>query len=107
MVPCLLPEVMLQCSSSLLWSCLLPDGLMSHSIASQLNDAQRACQGGVMYVCPAGTPACTPLDVPCMGAMLTQHVSLQLLSSQMQTQCCIAIFSGYVYPLGLACTIPW
>jgi hypothetical protein len=45
-----LPEVMLHCSTCLSCSCLLPDGLTSHSIALQLDDAL----------------ACTPLDVPCM-----------------------------------------
>ncbi len=60
-----LPEVMLHCSTCWLLLCLLPDGLISHSIASQLNDGQHACPGGVP-VCPGGTPACTPLDLPCM-----------------------------------------
>ena len=41
-----LPEVMLHCSMCWLCLCLLPDGLMSHRTASQLNDAQHVCPGG-------------------------------------------------------------
>ena len=61
MCSCLLLEVMLHCSNCWLYLCLLFDGLTSHSIALQLNDAQHACPGGGgVPVCPGGMPACTP-----------------------------------------------